>query len=106
MSTKTREPIYLFGAALRAIWDCQAAGGVPAWIDSRGVLNLQELKSHNVDVERLLVSQPDTPEQARETVDTLIRSGAVDLIIMDTAGILMHNGAPDHTLAILWVGRR
>ena len=71
-------------AAFRRIAELQAAGKVCAFIDAGHMVNdLDALKVHGVDCGRLLVSQPDTHEQANEIAETLIRSGAVDLVVLD-----------------------
>ena len=74
---------------LHAIAECQRAGGVAAFIDAEHALDVQYAKALGVDVEQLLVSQPDTGEQALEIAETLVRSGAVDLVVIDSVAALV-----------------
>lgn len=87
--------------AVEAILEAQKAGKVAAYIDTRCELNTMTLRDLGVDVEKLLVSQPDTLAQTREIVDTLLRSGAVDLVVVDSVTALMPL-APEGTLGIFW----
>ena len=73
---------------LHAIAEAQRAGGVAAFIDAEHALDVQYARSLGVDVDELLVSQPDTGEQALEIADMLVRSGAVDLIVVDSVAAL------------------
>jgi recombination protein RecA len=66
----------------------QKMGGVAAYVDAEHALDIDYAKKLGVDVENLLVSQPDTGEQALEIVDILVRSGAVDLIVIDSVAAL------------------
>jgi len=68
--------------------ECQKNGGVCAFIDAEHALDVEYAKNLGVDVENLLISQPDYGEQALEIVDTLTRSGAIDLIIIDSVAAL------------------
>ena len=68
--------------------ECQKQGGVCAFIDAEHALDIQYAKNLGVDVENLLVSQPDYGEQALDIVETLARSGAVDLIVIDSVAAL------------------
>ncbi|MET0388982.1 MAG: recombinase RecA [Polyangiales bacterium] len=74
---------------LHAIAECQRAGGVTAFIDAEHALDVQYAKALGVDIEQLLVSQPDTGEQALEIAETLVRSGGVDLIVIDSVAALV-----------------
>lgn len=74
---------------LHAIAQVQAAGGVAAFIDAEHALDLSYARKLGVKVEELLVSQPDTGEQALEITEHLVRSGAVDLIIVDSVAALV-----------------
>src|SRR5690606_26345310 len=67
----------------------QRAGGVAAFIDAEHALDPIYAKALGVDTESLLVSQPDTGEQALEIADTLIRSGALDIIVVDSVAALV-----------------
>jgi len=74
---------------LHAIAECQKAGGLAAFIDAEHALDVTYAKSLGVQAETLLISQPDTGEQALEIVDTLVRSNAVDLIVIDSVAALV-----------------
>ena len=73
---------------LHAIAECQKAGGVCAFIDAEHALDVKYAKDIGVDVDNLLVSQPDFGEQALEILETVIRSGAVDLVVVDSVAAL------------------
>jgi recombination protein RecA len=68
--------------------NAQRAGGVVAFIDAEHALDPGYAKNVGVDVDELLVSQPDTGEQALEIAETLIRSGGVDVVIVDSVAAL------------------
>ena len=74
--------------ALHAIAEAQKQGGIAAFIDAEHALDPQYAAALGVDVDALLVSQPDTGEQALEITDTLVRSGAVDLLVIDSVAAL------------------
>src|ERR671925_1534729 len=67
----------------------QKMGGVAAYVDAEHALDVDYAKKLGVDIENLLVSQPDTGEQALEIVDILVRSGAVDLVVIDSVAALV-----------------
>ncbi|MDR0238233.1 recombinase RecA [Acinetobacter sp.] len=73
---------------LQAIAQCQKAGGTCAFIDAEHALDPQYARKLGVDLDNLLVSQPDNGEQALEIADMLVRSGAVDLIVVDSVAAL------------------
>jgi len=73
---------------LHAIAECQKAGGVCAFLDAEHALDTVYAKNLGVDIDNLLVSQPDYGEQALEILETLVRSGAVDLIVVDSVAAL------------------
>jgi recombination protein RecA len=73
---------------LHAIAEAQRAGGVCAFIDAEHALDTVYAKNLGVDIDNLLVSQPDYGEQALEILETVIRSGAVDLIVVDSVAAL------------------
>lgn len=75
--------------ALHAVAQAQAAGGVAAFIDAEHALDPEYAKNLGVDTDSLLVSQPDTGEQALEIADMLIRSGAIDIIVIDSVAALV-----------------
>ncbi len=74
--------------ALHAIAETQKAGGIAAFIDAEHALDPVYAQNLGVDLENLYVSQPDTGEQALDITDTLVRSGAVDLIVIDSVAAL------------------
>ncbi|MGP6172971.1 recombinase RecA [Corynebacterium sp. A21] len=74
--------------ALHAIAEAQRAGGIAAFIDAEHALDPDYAKKLGVDTDALLVSQPDTGEQALEITDMLIRSGAIDIIVVDSVAAL------------------
>jgi recombination protein RecA len=75
--------------ALHAIANAQKAGGIAAFIDAEHALDPDYAKKLGVDTDALLVSQPDTGEQALEIADMLIRSGAIDVIVIDSVAALV-----------------
>jgi recombination protein RecA len=74
---------------LHAVANAQAAGGVAAFIDAEHALDPEYAKALGVDTDALLVSQPDTGEQALEIMDMLIRSNALDVIVVDSVAALV-----------------
>ncbi len=74
--------------ALHAIAEAQKAGGIAAFIDAEHALDPNYAAALGVDMEALLVSQPDTGEQALEITDMLVRSGAVDIVVIDSVAAL------------------
>src|SRR6201999_3548939 len=75
--------------ALHAVANAQAAGGVAAFIDAEHALDPEYAKKLGVDTDSLLVSQPDTGEQALEIADMLVRSGALDIVVIDSVAALV-----------------
>jgi len=73
---------------LQVIAECQKAGGTAAFIDAEHALDPQYAEKLGVDVDELLVSQPDTGEQALEITDMLVRSSAVDVVVIDSVAAL------------------
>jgi recombination protein RecA len=74
---------------LHAIANAQKAGGIAAFIDAEHALDPEYAKKLGVDIDAMLVSQPDTGEQALEIADMLIRSGSIDLIVIDSVAALV-----------------
>jgi len=74
--------------ALHAIAEAQKKGGIAAFIDAEHAFDRFYAKNLGVDVENLIISQPDYGEQALEIVDNLIRSGAIDIIVVDSVAAL------------------
>jgi recombination protein RecA len=75
--------------ALHAVANAQSAGGIAAFIDAEHALDPVYAKALGVDIDALLVSQPDTGEQALEIADMLIRSGAIDILVIDSVAALV-----------------
>ncbi|MEJ8567581.1 recombinase RecA [Elongatibacter sediminis] len=73
---------------LQVIAECQKVGGTAAFVDAEHALDPQYAEKLGVNVEDLLVSQPDTGEQALEITDMLVRSGAVDVVVVDSVAAL------------------
>ncbi len=74
---------------LHLVANVQKAGGVAAFVDAEHALDIEYAKKLGVDIENLLVSQPDTGEQALEIVEILVRSGAVDIVVVDSVAALV-----------------
>ena len=74
---------------LHAIANAQKAGGICAFIDAEHAFDSEYAKKLGVDIDALLVSQPDTGEQALEIMDMLVRSGALDLVVVDSVAALV-----------------
>lgn len=75
--------------ALHAVANAQKAGGIAAFVDAEHALDPEYAKKLGVDTDSLIVSQPDTGEQALEIADMLIRSGALDIIVIDSVAALV-----------------
>jgi recombination protein RecA len=75
--------------ALHAIASVQRAGGVAAFVDAEHALDPSYARALGIDIEQLLVSQPDNGEQALEITETLIRSGSIDLVVVDSVAALV-----------------
>jgi recombination protein RecA len=73
---------------LQVIAECQKAGGTAAFVDAEHALDPTYARKLGVDVDELLISQPDTGDQALEIVDMLVRSSAVDIIVVDSVAAL------------------
>src|ERR671933_1931397 len=74
---------------LHVVANAQKAGGVAAYIDAEHALDTEDARKLGVDVEKLLISQPDTGEQALEICEILVRSGAVDVVVVDSVAALV-----------------
>lgn len=75
--------------AIHAIAECQKKGGIAAFIDAEHAFDRVYAQKLGVDIENLLISQPDNGEQALEIADNLIRSGAIDIIVIDSVAALV-----------------
>jgi recombination protein RecA len=78
--------------AIHAIAEAQKLGGIAAFIDAEHAFDIYYAKKLGVDIENLLVSQPDNGEQALEIAENLIRSGAIDIIVIDSVAALTPKG--------------
>jgi recombination protein RecA len=74
--------------ALHAVAEVQKKGGVAAYVDAEHALDPSYARKLGVDIDELLISQPDTGEQALEITDTLVRSGGVDIVVIDSVAAL------------------
>jgi len=74
--------------ALHAVAEIQKKGGVAAYIDAEHALDPSYARKLGVDIDEMLISQPDTGEQALEITDTLVRSGGVDIVVIDSVAAL------------------
>ncbi|MCG4586297.1 recombinase RecA, partial [Anaerosalibacter bizertensis] len=75
--------------ALHAIAEAQKRGGIAAFIDAEHALDPTYAKKLGVDIDNLIVSQPDTGEQALEIAEALVRSGAIDIVVVDSVAALV-----------------
>ena len=75
--------------ALHAVAEAQKQGGIVAFVDAEHALDISYAKKLGVDCDELLVAQPDTGEQALEITDMLVRSGAIDIIVIDSVAALV-----------------
>ncbi len=90
--------------ALHAIANAQAAGGIAAFVDAEHALDPVYAQKLGVDIDQLLVSQPDTGEQALEITDMLIRSGSIDVIVIDSVAALVPKAELDGDMGDAHVG--
>lgn len=90
--------------ALHAIAEAQRAGGIAAFVDAEHALDPEYARALGVDTDALLVSQPDTGEQALEIADMLIRSGAIDIIVVDSVAALTPKAEIDGDMGDSHVG--
>jgi len=75
--------------AMSIVAKCQQNGGNAAYVDAENAMDVDYAKKVGIDVDNLLISQPDTGEQGLDIVDTLVRSGAVDVIVVDSVAALV-----------------
>src|SRR5690606_36459295 len=89
---------------LHVIANAQKTGGVAAFIDAEHALDIEYARKLGVDIENLLVSQPDTGEQALEIAELLIRSNAVDVVVVDSVAALVPRAEIEGEMGDLHVG--
>ena len=90
--------------ALHVVAEAQKAGGVAAFIDAEHALDLIYAKKLGVDIDQLYVSQPDTGEQALEICEALVRSGAIDIVVIDSVAALTPKAEIDGEMGDSFVG--
>ena len=90
--------------SLQAVAEAQKAGGTAAFIDVEHALDPVYAKKLGVDIDNMLVSQPDTGEQALEIIETLVRSGAIDIIVLDSVAALTTRAEIDGDMGDAHVG--
>jgi len=90
--------------ALQIVAEAQKDGGVAAFIDAEHALDPVYAKNLGVDIENLIVSQPDTGEQALEIAESLVRSGAIDVIVVDSVAALVPKAEIDGDMGDAHVG--
>ncbi|MDR1696829.1 MAG: recombinase RecA [Rickettsiales bacterium] len=90
--------------ALHAVAEAQKAGGTCAFIDAENALDPNYAHKLGVDVKNLIVSQPDSGEQALEIVDTLVKSGAVDVVVVDSVAALVPRAELEGNIGDSFVG--
>src|SRR5660398_196683 len=88
--------------ALHAVANAQKAGGIAAFIDAEHALDPEYAKHLGVDTDALLVSQPDTGEQALEIMDMLIRSGAIDVVVVESMAALVRKAEIDGEMGVFF----
>ena len=90
--------------ALHAIAECQKAGGRAAFIDAENAIDPMYAKNLGVNIDELILSQPDSGEQALEITEVLVRSGAIDLIVIDSVAALVPQAELDGEMGDTQVG--
>ena len=91
--------------ALSVVAEAQKLGGTAAFIDAEHALDPGYAEKLGVNVEELLISQPDTGEQALEIVDMLVRSAAIDVIVVDSVAALTPKAEIEGEMGDIWVCR-
>lgn len=90
--------------ALHVIAEAQRMGGMALFVDAEHALDLEYARALGVDVEKLYVSQPTSGEEALEIVDTIVRSGAVDLVVLDSVAALVPRAEIEGEMGDSFVG--
>ena len=98
--------LYKTTLTLQIIAQCQKEGGTCAFIDAEHALDPQYAEKLGVNVDELLLSQPDTGEQALEVADMLVRSNSVDLVIIDSVAALVPRAEIEGEMGDHHVGQR
>lgn len=91
---------------LHVVANCQKQGGTAAFVDAEHALDPEYAKKIGVDIKNLLVSQPDTGEQALDIVESLVRSGVVDVIVVDSVAALVPRAEIEGEMGDQHVGRQ
>ncbi len=86
--------------ALHVVAEIQKKGGIAAYIDAEHAMDPGYAKKLGVDIDEMLISQPDTGEQALEICDTLVRSGGVDIVVIDSVAALTPKAELEGEMAI------
>ena len=90
--------------AISAIAECQKKGGTAAFVDAEHALDPRYTRALGVNLKEMLVSQPDSGEQALEIVDTLVKSGTVDMVVIDSVAALVPKAEIDGEMGASHVG--
>ena len=90
--------------ALHVVAEAQKAGGVAAFVDAEHALDPSYARKLGVDIDDLLISQPDAGEQALEIADTLVRSGAIDILVVDSVAALVPKAELEGEMGDVHVG--
>ncbi len=90
--------------ALHVVAEAQKAGGIAAFVDAEHALDPSYAGNLGVDIAELLISQPDTGEQALEIADTLVRSGAIDILVIDSVAALVPRAELEGEMGDVHVG--
>jgi recombination protein RecA len=90
--------------ALHILAEAQKAGGIGAFVDAEHALDPSYARALGVDIDNLLISQPDTGEQALEITETLVRSGAVDVVVIDSVAALVPRAEIEGEMGDAFVG--
>lgn len=90
--------------ALQVVQMAQKKGGVAAFVDAEHALDPSRAAAIGVDIKELLISQPDTGEQALEIVETLVRSGAVDIVVVDSVAALVPRAEVEGEMGDSFIG--
>ena len=90
--------------ALHAVANVQATGGIAAYIDAEHAMDPAYARNLGVNLEELLISQPDTGEQALDITETLVRSNAVDIVVIDSVAALVPKAELEGEMGVSYVG--